>query len=750
MAIKRALTMVLGVIVASFIAQKLVWYMNPPFRLYKVAYDFDYTSTNYTQFLILFLIPSISALFLYRFEFKVIWGFCNRVARLSQKVFLASVENKERVLITAVILFWVFNLMEHSFFKNLVESENSFHSPFDPYHEGEKIGFLYTFLSNNEALKEMLIMHGYITEVLTPYLAYLVAPENYAVMGFRLLHTLQTLLAWLGIIWVIWEIVRFTDKKENKLFSILQFVLFSVVFVASDQSFVALNYQHGFIFLQLGLVFYFLRKLTSSPSFKFILITSFLIGISIPLGILYSTKYGLIFGVVFFVTTALLFFHEKFKLFLLGSLLGLASASAIIFVMLGWGQILELWNMVLYMIEFYPSRFSAPLMSDANEHYLWIPQLVIGILTICGIQLVVGFRQAKNFKIFVRENTHLIVLLSLSVLVLKVGLDLSDKRHFRSMANASLLLLFLSSASWLDRLNEIRGPILEFCKTYKAVCFYMLIFLLFVNTNAKEAFRHVKPYWKYISTTDDSLLSKKGYDYILAVEKMRPEIDNMECFYTLTHEGIWYYYFKKPSCSKYHSFHWAISKESYLEIIDSLRSKKPDVILFSNHYSNNRNIAYHLIPEVYQFVYQNYRPYKLIGNHWFWKRSSRGMEGAQTVELDVILRMANPKYNSSTAFITIDGTLGLKTINKMDGVYITTDDSEVPLAIAVNDESMTRVKSGFLETPWFLDIPMVNVLAETKNFQLWGYFSEKHKRVRIGKSFSLDHSKINITSDYSQ
>ena len=750
MAIKRALTMVLGVIVASFIAQKLVWYMNPPFRLYKVAYDFDYTSTNYTQFLILFLIPSIAALFLYRFEFKVIWGFYNRVARLSQKIFLASIENKERVLITAVILFWTFNLMEHSFFKNLVESKNSFHSPFDPYHEGEKIGFLYTFLSNNEALKEMLIMHGYITEVLTPYLAYLVAPENYAVMGFRLLHTLQTLLAWLGIIWVIWEIVRFTDKKENKLFSILQFVLFSVVFVASDQSFVALNYQHGFIFLQLGLVFYFLRKLTSSPSFKFILITSFLIGISIPLGILYSTKYGLIFGVVFFVTTALLFFHEKFKLFLLGSLLGLASASAIIFVMLGWGQILELWNMVLYMIEFYPSRFSAPLMSDANEHYLWIPQLVIGILTICGIQLVVGFRQAKNFKIFVRENTHLIVLLSLSVLVLKVGLDLSDKRHFRSMANATLLLLFLSSASWLDRLNEIRGPILEFCKTYKAVCFYMLIFLLFVNTNAKEAFRHVKPYWKYISTTDDSLLSKKGYDYILAVEKMRPEIDNMECFYTLTHEGIWYYYFKKPSCSKYHSFHWAVSKESYLEIIDSLRSKKPDVILFSNHYSNNRNIAYHLIPEVYQFVYQNYRPYKLIGNHWFWKRSSRGMGGAQTVELDVILRMANPKYNSSTAFITIDGTLGLKTINKMDGVYITTDDSEVPLAIAVNDESMTRVKSGFLETPWFLDIPMVNVLAETKNFQLWGYFSEKHKRVRIGKSFSLDHSKINITSDYSQ
>ena len=59
-------------------------------------------------------------------------------------------------------------------------------------------------------------------------------------------------------------------------------------------------------------------------------------------------------------------------------------------------------------------------------------------------------------------------------------------------------------------------------------------------------------------------------------------------------------------------------------------------------------------------------------------------------------------------------------------------------------------KSDFLETPWSLDIPMVNVLAETKTFQLWGYFSGKHERVRIGESFSLDHSKINITSDYSQ
>ena len=86
----------------------------------------------------------------------------------------------------------------------------------------------------------------------------------------------------------------------------------------------------------------------------------------------------------------------------------------------------------------------------------------------------------------------------------------------------------------------------------------------------------------------------------------------------------------------------------------------------------------------------------------------------------------------------------MQRINKIDGIYIAADDTEVPLAIAINDESMTRIKSGFLETLWSLDIPMVNVLAETRKFQLWGYSSGKHERVRIGESFSLDHSKINI------
>ena len=152
MNVKRLLTLIFGLVLVSFAAKYLVWQINPSFRLYKVAYEYNYSTTNYIQFFILFLIPSVAAIFLYRVDFIVINHFYDRVARTTKNIFLAGIKNKEGVLIGAIALFWIFNLMEHAFFKNLIESKIPFHSPFDTYHEGEKIGFLYTFLKNDEAL----------------------------------------------------------------------------------------------------------------------------------------------------------------------------------------------------------------------------------------------------------------------------------------------------------------------------------------------------------------------------------------------------------------------------------------------------------------------------------------------------------------------------------------------------------------------------------------------------------------------
>jgi hypothetical protein len=555
-------------------------------------------------------------------------------------------------------------------------------------------------------------------------------------------------MSWLGVIWIIWEMVKFATEKENIILIKLQFVLFSVIFILGNGSFFSLNYQQGFFFFQLGLVLYLFRKLTHShPSQKFILAVSILIGSSIPLGPLYSMKYGPIFSVVFILFVVLSFFYKEYKLLLSGSLLGVAFSGITVFLIFGMEQLLEVGKMFLYLIEYYPLRFSAPLLSDANEHYLWIPQLVIGILIIGGLQLTVDFKKSKSYQIFARENTHIIILLVLSVLVLKAALDLSDKGHFREIASPSLLLLFALTSRWLGKLTKFIIFTVQSYKYHTTMWVLILVTILAMNTHPKEAFRHVKPYWKNISANDNFLIANRRYSYLEAVEEMRPEVKDMECFYTLNSEGVWYYYFKKPSCSRYHMLQWAITKEGSYEVINSLRNKRPRVILFSNYNSNRGLVTFNSNPEVYDFVYQNYRPYKLVGNHWFWKDSSRGIVGAKLAELDIKNKIKSRMYNNSEGFVFLDGVLELKSIYNIGTLYVTSIGQELPIAVAANDISGIHVQSGSLKIPWSMKIPMINISPKTKSFQLWGYSSTNHERIKIGQKFELDPTKINILNN---
>jgi len=189
---------------------------------------------------------------------------------------------------------------------------------------------------------------------------------------------------------------------------------------------------------------------------------------------------------------------------------------------------------------------------------------------------------------------------------------------------------------------------------------------------------------------------------------------------------------------------WAITKEGSYEVINSLRNKRPRVILFSNYNSNRGLVTFNSNPEVYDFVYQNYRPYKLVGNHWFWKDSSRGIVGAKLAELDIKNKIKSRMYNNSEGFVFLDGVLELKSIYNIGTLYVTSIGQELPIAVAANDISGIHVQSGSLKIPWSMKIPMINISPKTKSFQLWGYSSTNHERIKIGQKFELDQTKINI------
>ena len=747
---KRALTFILGLILVSVVAKEFVWYINPEFRNYGVSYLYNYSSLNYVHFFVLFIIPTVASFFLYRADIKIFHNSYDGIGRLFQKAYWRCIEKKGTVLFAVLIIFWVFNLMEGVFFRTLVEGENPFRGPFDSYHEGIKLGFLSTVLNKEEVLNELFILHGYLIEVVFPYLAYLIAPANHAVMAYRIIFTLQVLACWIGSIWIIWEIASFALKKNEGFEVFFKFSLFSILFVISNNTFLILEYQIGFILFQIGLFLNFLKNfIRESYSQKYISTVSFAIGLSVPIGLLYSVKYGLVFSAAFLLLLGLMFFHNKGKQFFIYSTLGFFISASVSILVIGMDQITEMIKMFLYWIEYFPPQFSKPFISDANEHYLWILQLVVGILIICGIGLVANFKESKSFNDFIVKNTHIIVLLVLSVMVLKVALDCSDKRHFRAITPLSLFLLFSMATGWLDRLEELKYFVVQSYKKHEQIWILILVFTLFLNINPNESFRHIKPYWKYINIEDDDLLAKKGYSYLDAVKEMRPYVQGMECFYTLTSEGIWYYYFNKPSCSRHHALVHVVGKKTSNEVVDTLRTKQPDIILFSNYRSRKSFYSSHLLPQIYQFIYQNYRPYKLIGNHWFWKRFSGGISSAKVSSLDVKRSIKAPVLDNYKGFVILNGVLHLKNIYSLDGVYITPGNKEEVLSVSVSS-SANSVKSGFLETPWSIEVPMINFSPEVKSFQLWGYSSTFHEKVKIGGEFIIDHSKIDIESNYAK
>ena len=181
------------------------------------------------------------------------------------------------------------------------------------------------------------------------------------------------------------------------------------------------------------------------------------------------------------------------------------------------------------------------------------------------------------------------------------------------------------------------------------------LLILLVSTQAASpnyARGIIRDYKNSISLQDDKLLSA---DYVLAVNTLKAEIRSSSTFFTLTNEGIWYYLFAVPSCSRFHQVFYARDSAAQNEIIDSLKKKKPQVILFQNAFWSNRidNVSvFNSNAPIVRFVLENYRPFLVIGEHWFWRRSELPMHFGTKIEgsLD-----ANPQIVDRTRDMEFSG-----------------------------------------------------------------------------------------------
>ncbi len=576
---------------------------------------------DYLGYAILFLLPASLAFYLLEAKNPVINKFDEVLSSSLSRLYVWCTGLE--ALPIAIVIFWIVNLIDNGFFGNVTTGD----FPFDPLHEGDRLAYLATFLNSDKPFFEINVNVGYGVSVLPVMLATKLVGAPHVLMATRFLYTAQSLLAWLGCLWILLEISKFAspDKEIQRVV----FAISSAVFmmggasIAAGSAFFTVEVIQAFIIFQLALLIRMFRKACFfSANNWWTRGEAFVVGLSTSLGIFHSVKYGMLFPMVAIVAGFLSFaFGKQFAIICWGwGAVGMAVGSALILFILGPAQLAAFIESALYWPKNWNNHLSIPLFDGANRHYFWILQVLILIQILTLIYFWQAYRNSTRIKDFFRENAFLGLVFALSILFSKFALDRSDKYHFRQAAMPATFLLTLLAISWMKLLDKNLSAVTAFFYRHKPMITVVLIGFLALNMHPKEAAKNIKPYYKKYNLSDDQLIRA---DYAEAIRIMMPEVQSSSCFTSMTPEGVWHYFFKKPSCTKILYMLGIISENGQMEAIKELEEKKPGIILYTNE-SMRPGAKSWFTPEtaplMYDYIHKHYQPYKTIHSHVFWKR----------------------------------------------------------------------------------------------------------------------------------
>ena len=155
-----------------------------------------------------------------------------------------------------------------------------------------------------------------------------------------------------------------------------------------------------------------------------------------------------------------------------------------------------------------------------------------------------------------------------------------------------------------------------------------MFFILFFYTiePIDQTITKTSKFIKNIKLTNDKDLFNNFLDKD-SFKKIYKEVDKSNCFYTLDNNLTWNFYFNKSYCTKYHYNYINLSEKSQYETIESLKKYKPNIIL---HNGNNKlsNLQYGVSTYsmnylIYEYILNNYKPYLLLNDNWFWNYDNK-------------------------------------------------------------------------------------------------------------------------------
>jgi len=576
--------------------------------------------TNIAIYLILFLVPSLFILLIdtaiyNKTKFKL------NLQKLKIN-FINFSENKIYLpfLVITLIGCWSFNATQHILTASLVN---------DGFHYGEKIGLSLTYLANpknffNEAY---VMIHGFGLNVLPGIIGfYLGGYEKDIAASFLTLYS-QSLLTKILAFAILFELATYISKANKwkilLLFSLVYFAFYNVLLAPVDRDAV--------FFIQIILTIKWLRliernEFQNNKEVNSDFIYAGLIGFSIPLSLFYVYDRATYFIVIYLCLLGYIAFVKDNTFFiksLLVSIVSLLISCLLFSLILGFNFLPVSLSQIIYWSRFSGLFTSLPyptIRISLFDILAWLPiflqSLTLSILLLKFRAECFGF--GKKIRVFLLENGITIFLLLCAILFMRGALGRSDGGHILSPGFFAIFSFIVAIAKTFSVQNFYTNYWLATLTVFIVTC-------SFINLNSVSSATDIFNLGNYPSLAQSLLTSTNSElinpQYQEAALELQDDIQEQECFYTMTSEGIWYRIFQLKPCSKYWYLIYSTSTSSQQELVRDLQRQKPKIILYSNKSLGNgidgvAKETSHLL--VHQYIWQNYRPYKYINDNWFW------------------------------------------------------------------------------------------------------------------------------------
>ncbi|WRH64901.1 MAG: hypothetical protein RSE13_12895 [Planktothrix sp. GU0601_MAG3] len=616
----------------------------------------------------------------------------------------------------------------------------------DSFHEGEFLGFLPNFLQLKQPFINTVLIHGYGVDVLPSWLAKNLATQNNGIALTRLFVNLENVITCVGYFWILWELINLAKINKNRL---KIWLISCIVFCVFDGILYKFDGRRGTSFIiQLALTLRFFRIAESQPNQAQWL--SVLIGASIPSSFFYIYDRAIYFIAVYLCASILsLFVNKKTSiLWLKGSLIGMIVASIFSLIFLGFDQINAIISQVLYWgkygryISFIPLP---PLELTWTSQTFWLSMFVqSGVL----VYLILDLKN-HGLKLypFIQNNYLIILLLVSASIYMRITLDRSDLGHSYQGALITTFLGFY--LIYLGYKYQIETRLFQLNITPIQQSLTVLILIVIILTepsfNVFKGMQKLTQLPEFLSISDPKLLKP---DYLEAWNTLKPEIEQQSCFFTLTSEGLWYYLFNKPSCSKYSYVLYAKPTVAQREVIQELNETKPDILLLTNEmwYQNpwDEVLKSESASLIYQNVLTTYRPYKTVQSHWFWKRNNQPLKFTQTQDLNGNIESIPTKPIHQSDNLSLGGWSILPKQSKpADAVYLSLGGKNQLIAVGqvnIPRPDVVQVLSNpkLEKSGWMIRVPTAILPPGNNQMKVWSYDTKNNQLTQIGKGFNLE------------